>query len=65
HTDQIAHMQRVGARVKANVGGDCGILCHSFVQPSAHLMDETALGEVRKQFGAIRSDHDAMLPSDR
>jgi hypothetical protein len=57
-------MERIGARVKANVGGDCGILRHSFVQPSAHLMDETALGEVGKQIGAIRSDHDPMLPSE-
>jgi hypothetical protein len=27
-------------------------------------MDETALGEVGKQIGAIRSDHDPMLPSE-
>jgi hypothetical protein len=27
-------------------------------------MDETALGEVGEQIGAIRSDHDPMLPSE-
>ena len=62
---QVPNMKRIRARVKANVGGNCGIFCHSFIQPSAHLMDEAALGEVGEQVGAIRSDHDPMLPSER
>jgi hypothetical protein len=57
-------MQRVGARIKADVGGDGWILCHPLVETSAHLMDETALGEVGEQIGAIRRDHDPMLPSE-
>ncbi len=60
----MTNMEGVGARIKTDIRADRGVGAEAIVKTAAHLMYEAAIGEVSEELGAIRSDHDPMLPSE-
>ena len=60
----MTYVQRIGTRVEAYIGSYGWRRGEALIKTSAHLMDETAQSEVDEELGAIRIDHDPMLPSE-
>jgi len=48
-THQMADMERIGARIEADVAADRWIGGEAFVEARGHIVDETSLGEVAEQ----------------
>ena len=57
-------MKRIGAWVKTDIRSDGRRRDETLVKAGTHLVDETALSEVGEELGAMRIDHDPMLPSE-
>ena len=45
----MADMERIGARIEADVAADRWIGGEAFVEARGHIVDETSLGEVAEQ----------------
>jgi hypothetical protein len=56
-THQVSNMERVGARIEADVGANRRVSNEALVKARGHVMNQTSLGEVTEELGGQRVCH--------